>query len=916
MVKKDQADDNQPDDQSNETPQDDVQQDDAPQDDVQQDDVQQDDAPQDDAPQDDVPQDEAPPKPVLPDILFGNERIEDLPVQTEMRESYLTYAMSTIMDRALPDVRDGLKPSQRRVLVAMNDLNLGPRSKHRKCAKIAGDTSGNYHPHGEGVVYPTLVRMGQHWSLRYPLIDPQGNFGSIDGDPPAAMRYTEARMTAPATEMLHDLNLDTVDMQRNYDDTRDEPTVLPSKFPALLVNGSQGIAVGMATSIPPHNLNEICDALLALIDKPETTIEELMNIVQGPDFPTGGLICGRGGILNGYTTGRGKILVRGKVHTEQSRGGKNLIIITEIPYQVLKTTIIERIAETVKSGRIPDIADIQDHSDRTGMRIVVDLKRGAEPEVVLNQIYQYTPLQSTFSIINIALVDRRPKTLPLKEMLTNFISHRQVVIRRRSMFLLRRARQRAHILEGLILAVADIDKIIELIKTSPDVPTAKERLMSHKLRLTEQATVRKLLPEKFVEKASKAPQTLTGVQADAILAMQLQRLTGLEIEKLARNYSDIVEEIEGYEAILNNENLLLDVIREDIHEIKDRYGDPRRTLIVGDVGDFNIEDLIADEDVVVTLSHEGYIKRIPLTTYRRQGRGGQGVIGSDAKEGDFIEQLFVASTHDYMLVFLDNGKMHWLKVYDIPSMARQSKGRAIVNLLKMEKSEKICAVMSVREFDDRFLVSATKKGQIKKTALESYSRPRKGGIRATGLGPDDQVIGVSITRGDDEIVLGTRNGQAIRFKETDVRTMGRTAAGVKGINLHKDDDVVDMIIVDKMATLLTVCANGYGKRTDFDQYRLQSRGGKGIINIRANERNGNVVGLKSVRNADEMMLISHNGKIIRAAINSLRVIGRATQGVRVISLKSGDSLVAIASVAVDDDDKQSQLPLEGESTKE
>ena len=890
MAKKDQADDSQADEQSNEVP-------------------------QDEAPQDEAPRDESAP-PTLPDILFGNERIEDLPVQQEMRESYLTYAMSTIMDRALPDVRDGLKPSQRRVLVAMNDLNLGPRSKHRKCAKIAGDTSGNYHPHGEGVVYPTLVRMGQHWSLRYPLIDPQGNFGSIDGDPPAAMRYTEARMTAPATEMLHDLNLDTVDMQRNYDDTRDEPKVLPSKFPALLVNGSQGIAVGMATSIPPHNLNEICDALLALIDKPETTIEELMEIVQGPDFPTGGLICGRGGILNGYTTGRGKILVRGKVHTEQSRGGKNLIIITEIPYQVLKSTIIERIAETVKSGRIPDIADIQDHSDRTGMRIVVDLRRGAEPEVVLNQLYQYTPLQSTFSIINIALVDGGPRTLTLKEMLTSFLGHRKEVVRRRSMFLLRRARQRAHILEGLILAVADIDKIIELIKTSPDVPTAKERLMGHKLRLTEQATVRKLLPKKFVNRVSKDPQTLTGVQADAILAMQLQRLTGLEIEKLANNYSEIVEEIEGYEAILNNEYLLLDVIREDIYEIKDRYGDPRRTLIVGDVGDFNIEDLIADEDVVVTLSHEGYIKRIPLTTYRRQGRGGQGVIGSDAKEGDFIEQLFVASTHDYMLVFLDNGRMHWLKVYDIPSMARQSKGRAIVNLLKVDKSEKIRAVMSVREFDDRFLVSATRKGQIKKTALESYSRPRKGGIQATGLGAGDQVIGVSITRGNDEIVLGTRKGQAIRFNETDVRTMGRTAAGVRGIRLRKGDEVVDMIIVDKMATLLTVCENGYGKRTDFDQYRLQSRGGMGIINIRANDRNGSVVGLKSVRNADEMMLISQKGKIIRAAISSLRTIGRATQGVRVISLKPGDKLVAIASMAIDEDANQSKLPLESESTEQ
>jgi len=835
-----------------------------------------------------------------PQVLFNNERVEDLAIEKELRESYLTYAMSTIIDRALPDVRDGLKPSQRRVLVAMNDLNLGPRSKHRKCAKIAGDTSGNYHPHGEGVVYPTLVRLGQEWNLRYTLVDPQGNFGSIDGDPPAAMRYTEARMTAAAMEMLADLNLDTVDMQPNYDDTRTEPTVLPGKFPNLLVNGSQGIAVGVATSIPPHNLNEICDALIHLIGNPAATVDDLMRIVKGPDFPTGGLICGREGIERGYRTGRGRIAVRARLHTEQVRGGRTRIVVTEIPYQVLKTTITERVAEVVKSGRIKDITDVQDHSDRTGMRIVIELRKGAEPEVVVNQLYQYTPLQSTFSIINIALVNRAHRTLTLREMLVQFLEHRKEVIRRRTMFLLRRARQRGHLLEGLILAVADIDRIIEVIKKSPDVPTARQRLMKLALRLTERATVRKLLPKRFVAKAGEADQRLTGVQADAILAMQLQRLTGLEIEKLARDYAALAEEIEGYEAILASEERLLDVIREDLYEIKDRYGDERRTEIVGEVGEFDIEELIAEEDVVVTLTHAGYIKRMPLTTYRRQGRGGQGIIGSDAREGDFIERLFIASTHDYLLVFLNDGRMHWLKVYDIPSLARTSRGRAIVNLLQMRRTQSICAVVNVREFDDRYLVTATRNGQIKKTLLKAYSNPRRGGIQATGLGEGDVVIGVALTRGDDQIVLATRNGQAIRFEETDVRPMGRTAAGVHGLKLRGDDEVVGMAVVDPMATLLTVCENGYGKRTSFEEYRIQGRGGLGIINIRTSQRNGKVVAMMSVGDADELMLITQNGKIVRMGLGEVRVIGRATQGVRVISLRPGDRLVSVARVVAED----------------
>ncbi len=578
---------------------------------------------------------------------------------------------------------------------------------------------------------------------------------------------------------------------------------------------------------------------------------------------------------------------------------------------MLKSTIIERIAEVVKAGKIPDITDVQDHSDRTGMRIVLDLRKGSEPELVVNQLYEYTPLQSTFSIINIALVGHAPRTLSLKEMLAGFLDHRKEVIRRRTSFLLRRARQRAHILEGLILAVADIDAIIEIIKKSPDVPTAKQRLMARKLRLTESATVRKLLPKAFLKRASSGDQFLTAVQADNILIMQLQRLTGLEVEKLAQEYSKLVEEIDGYETILREESRLLDIIREDIIEIREKYGDERRTEVVADAQDFDIEDLIADEDVVVTLTHAGYIKRMPLATYRRQGRGGQGIIGSDAREGDFVEELFIASTHDYLLVLLDNGRMHWLKVYDIPSMARQSRGRAIVNLLQMDPKDRFCAVVAVRDFDERYLVTATRKGQIKKTPLAAYANPRRGGIQATGLDEGDVVIGAAITRGSDEIVLGTARGQSIRFQETDVRAMGRTAAGVRGIHLREGDDVVDMAVLDPMATLLTACENGYGKRTSFDEYRLQSRGGYGIINIKSTARNGKVVAMKSIRDADELMLITFHGMIVRTGLNELRTIGRATQGVRLISLKEGDRLVAVARVVAEDGAGQLDETAEG-----
>jgi len=830
------------------------------------------------------------------------EKIQDQLLEEEMRESYLTYAMSVIMARALPDIRDGLKPSQRRILVAMRDLNLGPRSKHRKCAKIAGDTSGNYHPHGEQVVYPTLVRMAQAFNMRYTLIDGQGNFGSIDGDPPAAMRYTEARLAAPAMEMMEDIQYETVDFQPNYDETMVEPVVLPSKFPNLLVNGSTGIAVGMATNILPHNLNEICDGLIKLIENPETTIDELCEIVKGPDFPTGGIICGRSSILQGYKTGKGNVVVRGKLHTEQGRAGRTLIVIDEIPYQILKTTIVERIADCVKQGIIPDISDVRDESDRNGMRLVVELKRDGNEELVINQLYQYTPLQDTIPIINIALVNRQPRTLNLKELMEYYLLHRREVIRRRTQFLLKKARQRAHIVEGLVLAVADIDEIIRLIRSSPDPATAKQRLMAKPLRLTETETLRKLLPEKFIREKSTVDSFLTEPQADAILAMQLQRLTGLEIEKLADELKKLIEQIEGYEAILSNEQLVSDIIREDLYELKEKYGDKRRTEVSSEeIRNYRVEDLIAVEEVAVTISHEGYIKRVPLDTYRTQGRGGRGIKGAENKEGDWLEHLFIASTHDYLLFFTNRGRVYWLRVYDIPSMSRTSKGRAIVNLINLSKDEEITSVLAVKEFADRFVVMATKAGVIKKTTLDAFSHPRAAGIIAIDLDPNDKLIGVELTTGENDIILATADGMSIRFNEQDVRAMGRTARGVKGINLRKGDEVVDMAIVDPAGDVLVVCENGHGKRTPVEEYRQQGRGGTGIINIKTSDRNGRVVAVKAVRDEDELMLISMQGIIIRFPLKDIRPIGRNTQGVRMIKLDEGDKLCAVARVVPEED---------------
>ncbi|MHC4610911.1 MAG: DNA gyrase subunit A, partial [Planctomycetota bacterium] len=823
---------------------------------------------------------------------------EDLPIISEMQDSYLTYAMSVIMSRALPDGRDGLKPSQRRILVAMNGLNLGPRAAHRKCATIVGECMGKYHPHGDQAIYPTLVRMAQGWNMRIPLIDAQGNFGSMDGDPPAAMRYTEARMRAVTTEMLADIGYETVPLEPTFDSLNDEPTVLPSKFPNLLVNGSIGIAVGMATNIPPHNLGEICEAIIAVIDNPDIELAELMTRVPGPDFPTGGQICGRKGILDAYSTGRGSITLRGKLHVEERRGGKQTIVIDEVPYGILRSTITERIAAAVKSGAIKDVAAVNDASDRKHpVRIEVDLRKDANEDVIVNQLFKFTPLQSNFSVVNIALVDRQPRTLSLVGLIGIYIDHRREVIRRRTRFLLRRARQKAHVLEGLILAVGDIDEIIRLIKESPDPPTAKQRLMDRELRLAEDLTMRQLLPEAFVNRAAATPQQLTAVQAAAILSMQLQRLTGLEVTKLAKDYSALVEEIGGYEAILRDESLVLDIIREDLYELKEKYGDSRRTEIVDAVEDFAIEELIPEQQEVVTISHQGYIKRTEADSYRKQGRGGRGVRGGEAKEGDFLEHLFVVSTHDYLLFFTNRGRVYWARVFDLPAQSRTARGRSIANLLKMQANETLCAVLPVRQFEENYVFFATAKGTVKKTPMGAFSRPRPSGLIAITLDPDDTLIGVEMTVGQDEIVLGSRGGMAIRFSEQDVRAMGRSARGVKGMTLERDDEVVDMVAIRPGLSVLTVCENGYGKRTDIAEYRITKRGGKGVINIRISERNGRVMAIKAVGDDDELMIITANGIMLRTDLAEIREIGRATQGVRIIRPDTGDWVVAVAKIA-------------------
>jgi len=799
-------------------------------------------------------------------------RIADLLLEQEMRESYLNYSMSVILSRALPDARDGLKPSQRRVLVAMNDLNLGPRSKHRKCAKICGDTSGNYHPHAESVVDPTLVGMAQPFSTRYPLVDSQGNFGAIDGSPPAAMRYTEARMGYPAMHLLEDLDKETVDMVPNYDGQRMQPVVLPARFPNLVCNGSTGIAVGMAASLPPHNLREVAKAIEKLLDNPNITLDELLEVVQGPDFPTGGTIMGRGGIRNAYASGRGNVVVRAKYHVEEKKGRKQLVF-TEVPYQIKTTTILERIDHLVKSDQIDSIADANDETnDRVGLRLVVELKKGVEDEnVTVNQLFKLSPLQSTFSIINLAILDGRPRTLGFKQMLECYRDHRIEVIKRRTRFLLRKAEDRLHILEGLRLAVQNIDEVVEIIKRSASADDARQKLM--------------------------ARFTLSDVQARAILDMRLARLTGLEIEKLEGEHKEVTEKIAYYKTILADRAVLFGLMKQDLKEMVDQYGDDRRTVISDEeVGSFVAEDLIPEEMMVVTVTREGYIKRTALDQYRTQGRGGKGVSGAETKEGDFLWNLFVASTHDYLLFFTDRGRCHWKKVYELPSFGRTAKGRALANVVEAQEGEKITAILRVESFDDRFLVTATKKGLIKKTALEQYSRPRAGGIIAAGLEDGDSLVGVNLCRAGQTIVLGTRDGMSIRFEEADARAMGRSAVGVWGIRLEDGDEVCDMVVTDGTGTLLTICENGYGKRTVVEEYRLQSRGGKGIIDIRTSDRNGKVVNLLAVKDDDEVMMITKDGQIVRTKVANISVIGRNTQGVRCIALNDGDKLVSVARI--------------------
>ena len=824
-------------------------------------------------------------------MVERRENIKELFIEEEMKDSYLSYAMSVIMSRALPDVRDGLKPSQRRILVAMNDLGLGPRSKSRKCAKIAGDTTGNYHPHGEQVVYPTLVRMAQDFNYRYPLIKGQGNFGSIDGDPPAAMRYTEARMTEVTMILMEDIERETVDYVPNYDDTRTEPSVLPSKFPNLLCNGCSGIAVGMATSIPPHNANEICDGITMVIDNPDVTIEELMNAIKGPDFPTGAMICGTQGIKDGYLTGRGTIIVRARAHTETSKSGRKSIVITEIPYQLNRDNILERMAELVKDDILKGISDIRNESDREGSRLVIDLKKGEDEEVVLNQLYKHTKLQDRFSIIMIGLINNRPETLNLKQMLVYYIEHRKVVIVRRTKYLLEKAQARAHILEGLMIALQNIDKIIKLIRSSESVESARQGLMS-----------------KF---------SLSEIQANAILDMKLQRLTGLEQGKIEEEYKKVCADIKEYQAILTSEKLVLNIIKKDVIEIKERFGDKRRTEIVGAVTELNMEDLIAEENVVVTISHEGYIKRSLLASYRKQHRGGKGVTGAETKEGDFIEHLFVALTHDYILFFTDQGRVYWQKVYDIPQMGRTSKGRALINLLELKEGENVTSLIPARDFDTRQLVMATSHGIIKKTELSAYGNPKKGGIIAINLDEGDKLIGVKLTNGKQDIILGTEQGKAMRFSEENVRTMGRVTHGVKGIKLKNKDRVVGMVVVDENASMLTVCEKGYGKRTDFSEYPAHHRGGQGVINIKTTDRNGSVVAVIDARDTDELIMITAKGMIIRTPVNTIRAIGRNTQGVTLFSVDEGDKVVSVARVVPEETkDEEGAEEVSNEETKE
>ncbi len=842
---------------------------------------------------------------------LGN--VIDKTIDRELHESYLVYAMSTITDRALPDVRDGLKPSQRRILVAMHDLNLTPGRKQIKCAKICGDTSGNYHPHGESVIYPTLVNLGQSWKTRALLIDKQGNFGSIEGDPPAAMRYTEARMTGPAVAMLEDLDKETVDFKPNYDDRLTEPMVLPGKFPNLMVNGSSGIAVGMASSMPPHNLAEIVRAIVATIDNPEIDLAGLLAIVPGPDFPTGGTIVGRRGIAEAYATGRGRLTVRGRVRHE-TKDGRNTIIIEEIPYQVVQSLLIERIVDAKKDDRIPDIVDVRNHSGRDAQtRILVVLRKGADPAVVERQLYEFTPLQTTYSIINIALVNGQPRTLPFRTLITSYIDHRCTVIRRRTEFLLRQARQQAHRLEGLVYAVCDIDAVIAIIRASRTREEAIETLMMRAFRIAEDHPSAPLVPQRIAE-ASRvgAGIKLTRVQADAIGALRLIQLVGLEIEKLAAEFSALLAEIDGYEQMLGDPALVLQVVRKDIIEIGAKFADDRRTQIEADeAGDFDLAELIQEHDVAITVSHEGFVKRSPVGTFRTQGRGGVGVRGSDAKDGDYIERVFIASTHDDLLCFTNTGRVYRIKVWQIPEMSRTAKGRAINNVVELKEGERVVAYLPIKDFErsEDYLFFAAASGRIKRSSLKEFRNVNRSGIIAVGLNDGDRLVNVVQTRGNDHILLATAQGMSIRFDENDARVMGRTAAGVGGIDLSDEDAVVGLVRCDDQATLFTCTENGFGKRTPMTEYlvhqddgqtRAQSRGGKGRIDIKTDERNGRVVAVHATLESDDLMFVSRGGMIVRIRASEVRLVGRNTLGVRVVKLQEGDTLVGAACFESDE----------------
>ncbi len=805
------------------------------------------------------------------------EKIQPVEIEEEVKYSYLDYAMSVIVSRALPDVRDGLKPVQRRVLYTMYELGLLHNRPYKKCARIVGETLGKYHPHGDAAVYDTLVRLAQDFTMRYPLVDGQGNFGSIDGDSPAAMRYTEARLSAIAEEMLQDIEKNTVDFRPNFDETLKEPEVLPTILPNLLVNGSSGIAVGMATNIPPHNLNEVVDGLIALLKDPELPVEKLMKYVKGPDFPTGGIIVGLSGIKEAYKTGKGKIIVRAKASIENYKG-RSRIVITEIPYQVNKASLIERIAELVQDKKIEDISDIRDESDKDGLRIVIELRRDAQPEVVLNNLYKHTNLQSTYGVIMLALVNGVPRILNLKEMMTEFINFRLNVIVRRTKFELDDAERRAHILEGYKIALDNIDEIVELIKKSKDPDTAKTNLMK-RFKLSE-------------------------IQAKAILDMRLQRLTGLERSKIEAEYKETIKLIEKLKSILRSKELQKELIKEELLKLKEKYGDERRTQIIEGEEEFSIEDLIAEEDVVVTITHNGFIKRYPVSGYRRQNRGGKGVTAAITREDDFIEHMFVASTHHYIIFFTDKGRAYWLKVHEIPEGGRASRGKSISYLVEKEPDEKITAFVAVKEFSENFYVTmVTKMGYIKKVPLVEFSRPRKIGIIAINLERGDRLVDARLTDGTQDLIIGTKKGMAIRFNENDIRAMGRQATGVRGIKLEKGDEVIGMIAVKRPGTtILVVTEKGFGKRSDLSDYRVTHRGGKGIIAIKVNERTGDVVAIKEVLDNDDIMIVTAKGYLIRHHVKDIRVMSRQAQGVKLIKLNHGDSIASVANVMAEDEE--------------